>query len=339
MANFKNGQLLNSKYRAVLTGTGSFLPEKVLSNLDLEKLVDTSDEWIQTRTGIKNRRIADDDQTTATLAIEASKRALEAANIDAADLDMIICATITPEMTFPSTACFVQEGIGAIGCCAFDLQAACSGFTYGISVATSMISSGMAKNILVIGVETLSRITSYQDRGSCILFGDGAGAAVFTAEETTENGVVYCDCGADGSGAETLICRAYGSRHPVGKELPNPDMIYMEINGRETYNVATRQIVKSVKEALKTLNVTIDDVDLVIPHQMNARIMEAVVKRLKMPEEKMFSNIANYGNTSAASIAIALDEAVRQGDIEKGDLVVLVAFGGGLTWGVNAFRY
>ena len=314
------------------------MPAKVLNNADLERLVETSDEWIVTRTGIRERRIAEDGETTASLSLEASRRALEAAGLTGADVDLIICATITPEMVFPATACFVQNGLGATGCCAYDLAAACSGFTYAISQASALIGAGHVNTALVIGAETLSTITDYTDRTSCILFGDGAGAVVLRAEESSERGVVFSALHADGTGWETLSCRAYGSKHPVGRRLEDETMKWMWIRGRETYQLAVRRIVELIERTYAALGISNDDVALVIPHQMNLRIIESAAKRLKLPPEKVFVNIDRYGNTSAASIAIALDEAVRTGAAKKGDLVVLVAFGAGLTWAVNLIR-
>jgi len=324
--------------RAVIAATGSCLPEKILTNADLEKMVDTSDEWITTRTGIKERRIAAEGESTATLALAAARKALERAGLKGEEVEIIICATITPEMVFPATACFVQNGLKTPCCCAFDLSAACSGFIYGIAIAASFIETGQYNNAVVLGAEVLSRITNYDDRTSCILFGDGAGAAVLRAEDDGEKGVLYSSLHADGSGWETLSCQAYGSRYPISQPLADANKKYMEIRGRETYQVAVRRIVEMVEEAYSRCGISNDDVALVIPHQMNARIIESVVKRLKLPEEKMFINIDKYGNTSSASIPIALDEAVTEGKVKKGDLVVLVAFGAGLTWGVNLIK-
>ncbi|MCF7957917.1 MAG: ketoacyl-ACP synthase III [Phycisphaerae bacterium] len=329
------GRKFSQERRAVITGTGRALPEKILSNLDLEKMVDTSDEWITTRTGIKERRIASEGQTTASLGLEASRRALEMAGLDASDLDAIICGTVTPEMVFPATACFIQEGLGNTQCCAFDLTAACSGFTYAMGIAASFISSGQYDNVLVVGAEVLSNIVNYEDRTTCILFGDGAGAVLLQAKENTAKGVLYNSMHADGSGWKTLNCKAYGSRYPVTRELEDQGDLYMMVHGRGTYQTAVRRIVELIEEAYSQCGISNDDIALVIPHQMNARIIESVIKRLKLPKEKMFVNIEKYGNTSAASIPIALDEAIRDGHAKEGDLVVLVAFGGGLTWAVN----
>jgi 3-oxoacyl-[acyl-carrier-protein] synthase III len=338
MANSIQDGIAKPARRAVIKATGSALPNKILDNADLEKMVDTSDEWITTRTGIKQRRIIEPGESTATLSLQAAKMALKRANIPAEQLDAIICATITPEMVFPSTACFVQLGLKNRNCCAYDLAAACSGYTYAIASAAAMIENGLMNTILVIGAETLSTITDYTDRASCILFGDGAGAVLLQAEENTNRGVLYSSLHADGNDWDTLCCQAYGSRHPVGKPLDQKNKIYMWIRGRETYQLAVRRIVEMVEETYQKCGISNDDVALVVPHQMNARIIESVVKRLKLPSEKMFVNIDKYGNTSSASIALALDEALTHDHLQPGDLIILVAFGAGLTWAVNLIR-
>lgn len=324
---------------AAIAGTGSYVPEKVLSNEDLMKIVDTSDEWITSRTGIKARRIAADDESTATLASEAAKKALVDAGLKAEELDLIMVATITPEMVFPSTACFVQAAIGATRAWAFDLAAACSGFVYGMSIAQQFIMSGRYSNILVIGAETLSRITDYDDRGSCILFGDGAGAVVVQGRSNGSRGIMYSTSSADGNSWRALNCLAYGSRNPANKPLDDPKQIYMQINGREVYQLAVRRIVELVGDCMSKCNLTVDDISMFIPHQMNARIIESVAKRLGLPHEKVFINIEKYGNTSAASIPIALDECRKQDNLNSGDIALLVAFGGGLTWGANVVEF
>ncbi len=329
-----------SPYSAVIAGTGSYVPDKVLTNEDLTKLVDTSDEWITTRTGIKVRHIASQHETTATLAAEAAKKAMAAAGISAEEIDMIVLATITSEMVFPSTACFVQDMIGAKNAWAFDVSAACSGFVYSLSVAQQFVQSGKYDNVLVIGAETLSKITNYKDRGSCILFGDGAGAAVVQkADAEQSRGIMYSTSTSDGSGWESLTCPAYGSRHPADKPLADADGIYMKINGREIYQLAVRRIVELVDECLEQCSLSTEDVKLFIPHQMNARIIESVAKRLSFTNEQVFINIEKFGNTSAASIPIAMDEAVRTGRLNRGDVVLLAAFGGGLTWGANVLEF
>lgn len=325
-------------YRAFVTGHGSFTPTKKLTNEDLSKLVDTSDEWITTRTGIKTRRITSENETTAFLATEAAKIALSKAGLDADNLDLIIVGTITPEMVFPSTACFVQKNLKAVGAWAFDLAAACSGFVYGISIAQQFIESGRCKNALIIGAETLSKITNWKDRTSCILFGDGAGAVVLEANNDGK-GVIYSVMSSDGQRWEALNCQAYGSLYPPDKALEDPNKMYMQIKGREVYQQAVRRIVEAVNECLDHCGLTLDDIGMLISHQMNARIIESVIKRLELPAEKTFLNIAKYGNTSAASIPIAFDECMREGKIKDGDIVIFVAFGAGLTWGANIIQF
>ncbi len=332
------GTLFSRSRRAVIKATGRAVPEKILDNRQLEKLVDTTDEWITSRTGIRERHVIAPGESTATLALRAAKEALAQAGLSGGDIDMIICATITPEMVFPATACFVQAGLGNNQCCAFDLSAACSGFTYAMALGSAVISSGQYHHVMILASETLTTITNYRDRGSCILFGDGAGVAILGAEENSDRGMLYSSLHADGSGWETLCCKAYGSRYPAGGPLENPDDIYMTIHGRETYQLAVRRIVELISESYQKLGISNADVKMVIPHQMNARIIESVIKRLDLPQEKMFVNIDRYGNTSSASIAIALDEAVREGHLRQGDLVVLVSFGAGLTWGINVLR-
>jgi len=326
-------------YRAIITGHGSFAPEKTLTNDELAKMVDTSDEWITTRTGISVRHITTENESTAFLATEAAKRALAEANLDAGDLELIVVATITPEMVFPSTASFVQRALGASNAWVFDLAAACSGFVYGLSIVQQFIESGRLKNALVIGAETLSKITDWTDRTSCILFGDGAGAVVLQRGEDGRKGILYSTMHSDGDRWEALNCQAYGSRHPSSKALDDPKKIYMQIKGREVYQQAIRRIVETVNGCLEICGLTIDDIGMLISHQMNARIIESASKRLNIPDEKVFINIGEYGNTSAASVPIAFDECVRKGRIKHGDIVILVAFGAGLTWGANVIQF
>ena len=325
----------NNDYRAIIAGTGSFAPKKTLSNDELAKMIDTTDEWITTRTGIKTRHIASDDESTATIATEAAKRALEDAKLPAKELELIIIATITPEMVFPSTACFVQQALGAKNAFAFDLSAACSGFVYSLEIVHQFISAGKYKNALIIGAETLSKITNYEDRTSCILFGDGAGAVVVKRAKDGQRGVIYSKLASDGGHWDALNCQAYGSRNPISQPLDDPAKKYMQINGREVYQLAVRRIVEMVTDCLDYCGLTVDDIKMVVSHQMNARIIESSAKRLKLPDEKVFLNISEYGNTSAASIPLAFDECRRGGHLERGDIVILVAFGAGLTWGAN----
>jgi len=332
-----NGRFL--PYRAVITGYGSFVPAKTLTNDELAKMVNTTDEWITTRTGIKVRHIAADNESTAFLATEAAKRTLAKANLDPCDLEIIIVATITPEMVFPSTASFVQKTLGAKKAWVFDLAAACSGFVYGLSIVQQFIESGRFKNALVIGAETLTKITDWTDRTSCILFGDGAGAVVLEQGNDKRKGILYSTMHSDGDRWEALNCQAYGSRYPPDKKLEDPKKIYMEIKGREVYQQATRRIVETVIHCMDHCNLTLDDITMLISHQMNARIIESAAKRLKLPDEKVFLNINEYGNTSSASVPIAFDDCVRKGKIKRGDIVILVAFGAGLTWGANVVEF
>lgn len=326
-------------YRAVIKGYGSFVPAKTLTNDELAKMVDTSDEWIKTRTGIVRRHITNDDETTAFLSTQAAKKALAEAEIDPRHLDLIIVATITPEMPFPSTACFVQSALQAKKAWVFDLAAACSGFIYGISIAQQFLESRRYKNALVIGAETLTKITNWKDRSSCILFGDGAGAVVLEGTADGRKGILYSTMSADGDSWKALNCQAYGSRHPTWKKLDNADKVYMEIHGRQVYQQAVRRIVEAVTDCLDACNLTLDDIAMIISHQMNARIIESAAKRLELPPEKMFVNIHEYGNTSAASVPIAFDDCARAGKIKRGDILIFVAFGAGLTWGANVLEF
>ena len=326
-------------YRAVITGYGSFAPAKTLTNDELGKMVDTSDEWITTRTGIKVRHITSDNESTAWLATEAAKKALAQADLDAEELDIIIVATITPEMVFPSTASFVQRTLGAHRAWVFDMAAACSGFVYSLSIVQQFIESGRYKNALVIGAETLTKIVDWTDRTSCILFGDGAGAVVLERSDDGRKGIIYSTMHSDGDRWEALNCQAYGSRHPASRVLDDPKKIFMQIKGREVYQQAIRRIIETINDSLDACDLTLDDVKMVISHQMNARIIESVAKRLELPDEKVFINISEYGNTSAASVPIAFDECVRTGKIKRGDIVILVVFGAGLTWGANVLEF
>ncbi|MDD5063370.1 MAG: ketoacyl-ACP synthase III [Phycisphaerae bacterium] len=329
----------SSAYRAVIAGHGSFTPEKKLTNDELAKTIDTSDEWITERTGIKTRHITSDSESTAFLATEAARMALAKAQLDAGDVELIIVATITPEMVFPSTASFVQRNLGAKKAWVFDLAAACSGFVYGLSIVQQFIESGRINNALVIGAETLSKITNWSDRTSCILFGDGAGAVVLKRSEDGRKGIIYSNMFSDGDCWQALNCQAYGSRYPSSRKLEDPKKIFMEIKGREVYQQAVRRIIEAVTDCLNHCGLTIDDIGMVISHQMNARIIESATKRLKLPKEKVFLNIAEYGNTSAASVPIAFDECARSGRIKRGDIIIFVAFGAGLTWGANVIEF
>ena len=337
MNNLTKGHL--PAYRAVIAGHGSFAPAKLLTNDELAEMMDTTDEWITTRTGIKVRHITEDDETTAFLATEAAKKALAEAKLDGRELELIIVATITPEMVFPSTASFVQRALKAQKAWVFDLSAACSGFVYSLSIVQQFIESGRLNNALVIGAETLTKITDWTDRASCILFGDGAGAVVLKRGEDGRKGILYSTMHSDGDRWEALNCQAFGSRYPVSRPLDDPKKIYMQIKGREVYQQAIRRIVETVNESLQVCELSIDDIKMLVSHQMNARIIESAAKRLKLPDEKVFININEYGNTSAASVPIAFDDCVRKGRIKRGDIIILVAFGAGLTWGANVVEF
>lgn len=324
--------------RARIAGTGSYVPKKVLSNLELEKIVDTTDEWITTRTGIKERRIADACEATSDIAKNAAIIALDNAKLKIDDLQLIIVATITPDMFFPSTACFVQYKLGAKNAAAFDINAACSGFIYGLSIANLYIKSGEMENVLLIGAETLSRVVDYEDRTTCILFGDGAGAAVIKASEGNSE-IISTRLYSDGSYHELLNLPGGGSKFPSSHETVNDRMHFMKMKGNEVFKIAVRALGDSALTILTENGYTSNDVNLFIPHQANNRIIAATAKRLGITDDKMFLNIEKYGNTSAASVAIALDEAVQQGLIKEGDLILFSAFGGGLTWGSALIRW
>ncbi|MDN5276907.1 MAG: 3-oxoacyl-[acyl-carrier-protein] synthase [Clostridiales bacterium] len=321
-----------------IIATGSYVPEKVITNHDLEKIVDTSDEWIVTRTGIRERRIADKDTATSDLATIAAQRALESAHLTAQDIDMIIVATVTPDMHFPSTACLVQKNIGAVNASAFDLEAACSGFLYGIVVANQFIATGLYRNVMVIGAECLSKFINWKDRNTCVLFGDGAGAVIVSRVEEGY-GFLSQILGADGTGASLLMLEAGGSRRPASFETVEKQLHYIHMEGSEVFKFAVRVMATMAEEAVKRAGLTKEEVDFLIPHQANIRIIEAARKRLELPEDKVYVNLDRYGNMSAASIPVALDEAVRLGLVKKGDNIVMVGFGGGLTWAACAMRW
>lgn len=318
-------------------GIGSSAPDKVLSNFDFEKIMDTSDEWIRTRTGISERRIAESNVASSDLAYEASLKALENASMDIDDIDGIIVGTITPDHIFPSTACVLQSRLGAKNAYAFDVSAGCSGFIYSLHVGKGLVQGGTNKNVLVVGAEVLSKIMNYDDRTTCILFGDGAGAAVISASDTP--GIMSSCLGANGDHWDLLWMPAGGSRIPTSEEsLKNGDH-FLKMEGREVFKEAVKALESSSLKAIEEADITPDQVDLLIPHQANYRIIEAVRKRLGLPEEKVFSNLDRYGNTSSASVPIALDEAVKSGRLKKGDIVVFSAFGAGFTWGASVVRW
>jgi 3-oxoacyl-(acyl-carrier-protein) synthase III len=317
-----------------ILGTGKYVPDRILTNHDLEQMVETNDEWIVTRTGIRERHIAAETQATSDLAYEAAVRALEAAKLAPEDLDLIIVATITPDMFFPSTACILQDKLGARRAAAFDLSAACSGFIYSLATATGMLKSGMYRNALVVGAECLSRITDYTDRNTCILFGDGAGAVVL-GEVPEGRGFRSFELGADGSGGPLLKLAGGGSRMPASADTVSSKAHYIHMAGNEVFKFAVRIMGSAAEDALRKAGIDKKDVDLLVPHQANIRIIQAALSRLELPEEKCMINLDRYGNASAASIPIALAEAVEQGRVSEGDCLVLVGFGGGLTWGAS----
>jgi len=324
---------------AHIVGWGKALPERVVTNHELEQIVDTSDEWIRTRTGIHQRRIAvDPEETTATLAAKAAREALKVADVPASKVDMIVLATSSPEHTFPSTACVVQDLIGAVNAGAFDLSAACSGFVYGLGVAKGLIASGQADNVLVIGSETLSRITDWSDRNTCVLFGDGAGA-VLVQSSPVPGGILSTEMGCDGSGGDLLILPAGGSKMPATLETVASGQHFIKMNGRAVFRFATRIMVDATRQVLDKAGLSVEDVDLVIPHQANERIIAVSMRNLKLPDEKVFRNLQFYGNTSTASIPIALCEAIEQDRVKPHDNIVMVGFGAGLTWAGVAIQW
>ena len=318
--------------RAVhIVGTGSYVPDRVLTNADLEKMVDTTDEWITTRSGIKERRIAPDWMCTSDMATEAARRAMDQAGVREDEIDLIICATITPDTPFPATACLIQKKLGAKRAAAFDVEAACSGFLYGLEIGQQFITSGTYNTVLVVGAEKLSTIVDWHDRNTCVLFGDGAGAAVLRSRGE-EHGILTTCMGADGSLADILLMPAGGARYPATKESVGAGMHYLKMDGKEVFKNAITAMQTAAEEALRRCNLTIDDIKCVIPHQANIRILEALADRLGAPMEKVYVNLHRYGNISAASVAIALDEAAREGRFQRGDLVLLIVFGSVLTW-------
>ena len=323
--------------KARITGTGSYVPAKILTNADLESMVATSDQWITERTGIRARAVVGPGEACSDLAVKASRRALEAANISAADLDMVLLATCTGDYPLPATACLIQHQLGATKAAACDLAAACCGFVYALSMADAYVRTGM-HHVLVVGSEVMSAITDWTDRNTCVLFGDGAGAAVVSASEGT-NGILSTHLRSDGTLWELIAVPGGGSRLPHSEKVLAEKLNCIKMKGNETFKVAVRTLEEIARETLAANHVSIDDLDLYVPHQANVRILNAVADRLGLPPEKVMLNLDRYGNTSAASIPIALDEAVRQGRIQQGSLVMLGAFGAGLTWASALIRW
>jgi len=321
-----------------VVSVGSYTPARILTNADLEKLVQTTDEWITTRTGIKERRIAADNETTSDLATQAARRALARAGLHAEQVDLIVVATATPDMLFPSTACLVQEKLGAKRAAAFDVEAACSGFLYGLEIGQQFIMSRTYETVLVIGAEKLSSIVDWQDRNTCVLFGDGAGAALLQ-NRPGSHGLLTVYMGADGSKGSLLCVPAGGTSKPASTATVEGRLHYLRMDGRETFKNAVPAMVNAAREVLRRCELSVDQIDCIIPHQANRRIIDAVAERLKARPGQMFVNLDKYGNTSAASVAIALDEAVALGRIKPGSLVLMVAFGAGFTWGAALIEW
>jgi 3-oxoacyl-[acyl-carrier-protein] synthase-3 len=328
-----------SERSAVITGTGVGVPERVLTNQDLERMVDTSDEWIVTRTGIRERRIAEPGDSLSQYCVQASRRAFEAAGIGADEVDLIILATVTPDMPIPATACTVQHELGCRGAAAFDLSAGCSGFIYAQSVAKQFVLSGRCRNVLIIGAELLSKFVDWKDRTTCVLFADGAGAAIMS-EGKLPQGVLASAMYSDGAMRDFIYMPGGGVLHPPNDPATlDQHLPYIRMKGNETFKMAVRSMDQVCREVLAQAELTTDDVDWLVPHQANLRIISAVGNRLGIPSERCYVNVDRYGNTSAASIPIALDEAVRGGRIKEGDIVLMTAFGAGLTWAASVVRW
>jgi 3-oxoacyl-[acyl-carrier-protein] synthase-3 len=332
----RSGKLLRT---VSIIGTGSYVPEKILTNDDLSRIVETTDEWITTRTGIKERRIAAKDEHTSEMATRATLKAMEQAKIKASEIDLILVATATPDMMFPATACFVQKNIGASNAACLDISAACAGFLFALEIAQQFITSHTYDTALVIGAEKLTSITNWTDRNTCVLFGDGAGAAILRHRGKAAHGVISTHIGSDGQFADILFMPGGGCRTPITRENAERHLQTIHMSGKEVYKQAITAMLNASKKALDQAGLTIDDISCVIPHQANVRIIEAIADRLKIPIEKFYVNLDRYGNTSAAAVAIALDEANRSGRIKAGDYVLMVVFGGGLTWASTVIEW
>jgi 3-oxoacyl-[acyl-carrier-protein] synthase-3 len=314
-----------------ITGVGCYVPDRILTNDDLSKMVDTSDEWITERTGIKERHVADPGQAASDLALPAARQALEAARLDPLDVDLVVVATVTPDMFFPSTGSLLASALGAENAAAYDLSAGCTGFMYALAQGYGAIAGGLAQNAVIVGTETLSKIIDWHDRSTCVLFGDGAGAVVL--ETVGEGGFLGFELGSDGEGGKDLSVPAGGSRNPSSAETVEQELHFLRMNGREVYKFATRVLVSSAEKLLEECGLTVDDVDLYIPHQANKRIIDHAARNLGVPEEKIFVNLQKYGNTSSASIPLCLAEAVSGGRLQDGTRVLMTGMGAGLTWG------
>jgi 3-oxoacyl-[acyl-carrier-protein] synthase-3 len=323
----------------IITGTGSYTPANVLTNDDMSKIVDTSDEWIRTRSGISERCFAAEGEATSDMAVTAAEKAILAAGIDRKDIDLIIVATMTPDMPFPSTACILQSKLGLGNIAAFDIQAACSGFIYALNTGCNMLCSGPYKKALIIGAEKMSSILDFKDRATCVLFGDAASAIIIEATDRAEVGVLGSITGSDGSDPSLLHQPAGGSKIPSSHESIDARQHFIKMNGKEIFKQAVRVMGQVSNDILEQYSLKADQIDLVIPHQANMRIIESLAKRMKLPMEKFHNNLDRFGNTSAASIGLALDEAYRKGRIQSGDLILLVAFGAGLTWGASLIKW
>ncbi len=325
-------------HTASIVGTGSYAPERIMTNADLEKMVDTTNDWIVSRTGIRERRIAGEKQAASDLGAEAARRALADAGLKAEDLDAIICATISPDMGFPNTACFIQTAIGAKNAFCFDLEAACSGFLYALEVGRNLVATGAYKTVMVLGAEKMTSFVDWKDRNTCVLFGDAAGAAILQAR-AAKHGVMPAALGSDGSLAELLMLPGGGSRTPTTHETVSKGLHLVKMAGREVFKHAVNNMVQACKDAPARNGLTIEQVDWIIPHQANLRIIDAIGERLGAPRQKLIINLDRYGNTSSATIIVALDELARSGRLKKHDKILMVAFGGGFTWGATVVEW
>jgi 3-oxoacyl-[acyl-carrier-protein] synthase-3 len=324
--------------RAAIAGMGMAVPSKVMTNKDFEAILDTSDEWITQRTGIKQRHLCQDGETTATLATESAREALRDAGVAPKDLDLIICATVSPEMMFPATACFIQKALGATDVAAFDVSAACSGFVYGLAIGSQFIETGRYRRILVIGVDVLSRFADYSDRRSCILFGDAAGAVVLEPTRESGRGVLYSVLHADGGGWDYIHVPAGGTRTPASHDTVEQGLHFVKMRGRDVYKFAVEKMQWLLSDCMEQCGLAVGDIDLVVPHQVNVRIIQSATAKLDFPIEKVYVNIDRYGNTSGASIPLAMAEARRAGKVGPGSTLMLIAFGAGLTWAGSVVR-